>query len=110
MAIGDSGNSSIELEVNNNTLTQGNPARRSLELRADHSSTLCANVFRNRQVSGTGFLLQPQNAPVTFRIVNLPNLGLNNGGVTISTTGAGTVTNITTATFNAAPPSGCTFP
>ena len=109
MAIGDSGNSSIELEVNN-TLTQGNPATRSLELRADNSSTLCANVFSNVQVRGAGFRLQPQNAPVTFRIVDLPNLGLNNDGVTIRTTGAGTVTNITTATFNAAPPSGCTFP
>ncbi len=109
MAIGDSGNSSIELEVNN-TLTQGNPATRSLELRADDGSTLCANVFRNRQVSGAGFRLRPEHASVTFRIVDRPNLGLNNNGVTIRTTGAGTVTNITTATFNAAPPSGCTFP
>ncbi|QSF49230.1 right-handed parallel beta-helix repeat-containing protein [Thermosynechococcus sp. TA-1] len=102
--------SRLNATVNNNTLTQGNPATRSLELRADNNATLCANVFSNVETSGAGFRLRPQNAPVIFRVVDRPNLSLNNGGVTISTTGAGTVTNITPAIFSAAPPAGCTFP
>lgn len=104
--------SRLNATVNNNTLTQANPATRSVELRADNNATLCANVFSNVQTSGAGFRLRPQNVLVTFRIVDSLNLGSNNGGVAINTTGAGTVTNITTATFNAAPPApaGCTFP
>ncbi|BCX12703.1 MAG: hypothetical protein KatS3mg067_1641 [Thermosynechococcus sp.] len=99
--------SRLNATVNNNTLTQGNPATRSLELRADNNATLCANVFGNIQTSGAGFRLL-QGGTSSLRIVNSLNLGPNNGGVTITTTG--TVTNITAATFNAAPPGGCTFP
>lgn len=99
--------SRLNATVNNNILTQGNPATRSLELRADNTATLCANVFGNTQTSGAGFRLQRNNTS-TFRIVDLPNLSANNGGVGINT--SGTVTNITAATFSAAPPAGCTFP
>lgn len=102
--------SRLNATVNNNTLTQGNPATRSLELRADNNATLCANVFSNVETSGAGFRLRPQNAPVIFRVVNALSLTPNNGGVVINTTGAGTVTNITPAIFSAAPPAGCTFP
>ncbi|MBM0742851.1 hypothetical protein JOY44_14755 [Phormidium sp. CLA17] len=47
---------------------------------------------------------------MTYRIVNSAALSANNGGVAVATTGAGTVTNITEATFNAATPGGCTIP
>jgi parallel beta-helix repeat protein len=107
----DSANtSSLFATVNNNTLTQGNATVRSLELRADNTSRLCGNIFQNVQVSGSGFTRRPDDAGVTFQIVNNANLGANNGGVPVTNTGAGTITDITTATFNAATPTGCTPP
>lgn len=100
-------NSRLNTIVSNNTLTQGNPATRSLELRADNSSTLCANVFGNVQTSGSGFNLL-RSSGATLRIVDFPGLSSNNGGVPIAAPPG--VIDITIATFNAAPPSGCTFP
>ncbi|MBM0742847.1 hypothetical protein JOY44_14735 [Phormidium sp. CLA17] len=50
--------------INNNRLTQGNPTVRSLEARADDTSRLCANIFQNTQVSGSGFTLRPDDAGV----------------------------------------------
>lgn len=96
--------------VNNNTLTQSTPAVRSLEARADDTSRLCANIFQNTQVVGNGFTLRPDDAGVSFRIVNSTNVAAVNNGVSLTTTGAGTVTNITEATFNAPTPGGCTIP
>ncbi|MDM7326538.1 MAG: hypothetical protein P3X23_005395, partial [Thermosynechococcus sp. Uc] len=99
-------NSRLNTIVSNNTLTQGNSATRSLELRADNNSTLCANVFGNVQTNGSGFNLRG----ATLRIVDFPNLSSNNGGVTINVVSGTVINDITIATFNAAPPLGCTFP
>ncbi len=103
-------NGALTATINNNTMTQGNPTVRSLEARADDTSRLCGNIFQNVQTAGTGFTLRPDDAGVNFRIVNSTNLGALNNGVPVVTTGAGTVTNISEATFNAPTPGGCTLP
>lgn len=100
--------SSLFSTINNNTLTQGNATVRSLEVRADDTSRLCANIFQNVQVAGSGFTRRPDDAGVTFQIVNNANLGAINGGVAVANTGGGTTTDITAATFNAPTPGGCT--
>jgi parallel beta-helix repeat protein len=102
--------SSLFATVNNNTLTQGNATVRSLEVRADDTSRLCANIFQNLQVRGSGFTRRPDDAGVAFQIVNNVNLGAINNGVAVANTGAGTITNITIDTFNAPTPGGCTLP
>ncbi|MBW4666148.1 MAG: right-handed parallel beta-helix repeat-containing protein [Cyanomargarita calcarea GSE-NOS-MK-12-04C] len=88
--IGALGSSQTFTTINSNTFTAS-----SVEIAAYDSARICSAINSNNK---TSFTLVPNDATVTYQVVDAATLSTRNNGATITNSGSGSVANVSAAT------------